>query len=191
MIRCESLQVVFDSLWLVVYRFWLIVSPCKSIWTRCDSVLTCCESLLDSFVVLDQTPRYAPFHESHQNNSGFQTWNQTLDNFIEPRSILKQFCIWLVEVGNANKQLSISKKNLFYVQDFNDWNQTVIFLNFKFRRSWFPLSQEYHFAFRFSKCFTVCHTYKKIILWVTNTLVWDNAGDLTQLYPWTRLLVRI
>ena len=30
-----------------------------------------------------------------------------LDHFIKPRSILKQLCMWLVEVVNANKQLSV------------------------------------------------------------------------------------
>ena len=32
---------------------------------------------------------------------------------MKPRSILKQLCIWLVQVVNANKQLSVSKKFYF------------------------------------------------------------------------------
>ena len=39
--------------------------------------------------------------------------HHTLDHFIKPRSILKQLCMWLVEVVNANKQLSVSKKFCF------------------------------------------------------------------------------
>ena len=35
------------------------------------------------------------------------------DHFIKPRSVLKQLCMWLVEVVNANKQLSVSKKFCF------------------------------------------------------------------------------
>ena len=38
----------------------------------------------------------------------FRHRNQTLDNFIKLRSILKQLCVWLVEVGDAKKQLSVS-----------------------------------------------------------------------------------
>ena len=42
----------------------------------------------------------------------FRHKNQTLDNFIKPRSISKQLCIWLAEVVTANKLLFV-KKNLF------------------------------------------------------------------------------
>ena len=48
--------------------------------------------------------RYAPFHDSHQEDSCFQT---EINNCIKPRSISKQLCMWLVEVVNANKQLSV------------------------------------------------------------------------------------
>ena len=37
----------------------------------------------------------------------FRHGNETLDNFLKPRSILKQICLWLVEVVNTNKQLSV------------------------------------------------------------------------------------
>ena len=43
----------------------------------------------------------------------FRHRNYTLDNFIKPRSILKQLCMWLVEVVNANKHLPVSKKFCF------------------------------------------------------------------------------
>ena len=42
--------------------------------------------------------RYAPFHDSHQKPLAFRHTNQTLANFIKPRSILKQLCMWLVEI---------------------------------------------------------------------------------------------
>ena len=41
------------------------------------------------------------------------TENPLLDNFIKQRSILKQLCMWLVEVVNADKKLSVSKKFCF------------------------------------------------------------------------------
>ena len=37
----------------------------------------------------------------------FRHTNKTLDNFIKVRSILKQLCMWLVEVVSVNKQLSV------------------------------------------------------------------------------------
>ena len=37
----------------------------------------------------------------------FRHRNQTLDNFIKPRSILKELCMWLVEAVNAKKQLFV------------------------------------------------------------------------------------
>ena len=43
----------------------------------------------------------------------FRHRSQTLDNFMKPRSILKQLCMWLVKVVNANKQLSVSKEFCF------------------------------------------------------------------------------
>ena len=157
--RCDSLYIGFDSLWVLVNQFglvaipfWLVVTPCDLLWVVVG--LLCSSRSDPQICAISWKPPKQLWLSNMKSN--------IIDNFIEPRSILKQFCIWLVEVGNANKQLSVSKKNLFYVQDFNDWSQTVIFLNFKFRRSWFPLSQEYHFVFRFSKCFTVCHTYKKL-----------------------------
>ena len=54
-------------------------------------------------------PRYAPFHDSHKKTLAFRHRNETLDNFIKPKSILKQLCMWLVEVVEANKQPSVSK----------------------------------------------------------------------------------
>ena len=42
----------------------------------------------------------------------FRHRNQTLDNFIKPRSILKQLCMWLVEVVNTSKQLSVLKNSV-------------------------------------------------------------------------------
>ena len=40
-------------------------------------------------------------------------FSASLNNFINPRSILKQLCMRLVEVVNANRQLSVSKKFCF------------------------------------------------------------------------------
>ena len=60
--------------------------------------------------------RHAPFHDSHQEDSCFQT---QINICIKPRSISKQLSMWLVEVVNANKQLSVSKKSV-QLQDFND-----------------------------------------------------------------------
>ena len=48
-----------------------------------------------------------------KNNLAFRHRNYTLDHFIKPRSIFKELCTWLVEVVNANKQLSVSKKFCF------------------------------------------------------------------------------
>ena len=62
--------------------------------------------------MLVSLPRYAPFHDSHKTLA-FRHQNGTLDNFIKPRSIFKQLCMWLVEVVNANKQLSVSRKLCF------------------------------------------------------------------------------
>ena len=36
-----------------------------------------------------------------------------VSDYLKPRSILKQFCMWLVDVVNANKQLSVSKQFCF------------------------------------------------------------------------------
>ena len=37
----------------------------------------------------------------------FRPTNQTLVNFLKIRSILKQLCMWLVEVVSVNQQLSV------------------------------------------------------------------------------------
>ena len=62
--------------------------------------------------MLVSLPRYAPFHDYHQKALAFRHRNETLDKFIKPSSILKQLCMWLLEVVNANSY-PFQKKNLF------------------------------------------------------------------------------
>ena len=59
--------------------------------------------------MLVSLPRYAPFHDCHKKTLAFSHRNEPLDNFIKPRSILKHL-MWLVEIVNSNKQLSIFKR---------------------------------------------------------------------------------
>ena len=57
--------------------------------------------------MLVSLPRYRHFMIVTKKALAFRHTNQTLDNFIKLKSILKQLCMWLVEVVSVNKQLSV------------------------------------------------------------------------------------